>query len=144
MKDSTHDSKSGSETEKKPRNRRTSRRKNDASQNQHHTNGGSNSVNNNESNNNSNLEKTNVANKKIYNNSRKYKQNKKRNNKNDNKKLQYPDYSPLRQCLDRYAKKDKKLVRGKLRVIPGGAMAFVSCDRGSYARDVVIDGEFLR
>lgn len=61
-----------------------------------------------------------------------------------NKKIQYPDHKSIQNCLERYANKDKNLIRGKLRVIPGGAMAFVSCDRGSYSRDVVIDGEKMR
>ena len=58
--------------------------------------------------------------------------------------MQYPDHVPLKECLERYANKDTKLVRGKLRVIPGGSIAFVSCDRGSYNRDVLIDGEMMR
>jgi len=68
----------------------------------------------------------------------------KKNNKARTKKIQYPDHKPLHECLRRYAQNDKKLIRGKLRVMPGGAMAFVSCDKGSYNRDVVIDGDLQR
>ena len=87
------------------------------------------------------------------NNQKRHNRNNRNNNKNYQQKnacsnrrsnIKYPEYTPYRECLDRYARKDNNVVRGKLRVIPGGAMAFVSCDRGSYSRDVVIDGEMMR
>jgi Exoribonuclease R len=61
-----------------------------------------------------------------------------------NGKMRYPDYVPLDECLKRYAANDKKLVRGKLRTMPGGGISFVSCDRGSYGKDVLLDGELYR
>jgi DIS3-like exonuclease 2 len=63
---------------------------------------------------------------------------------NGNGKMRYPDYVPLDECLKRYAANDKKLVRGKLRTMPGGGISFVSCDRGSYGKDVLLDGELYR
>ena len=59
-------------------------------------------------------------------------------------RTQYPDHASIDECLKRYTSNDSKLVRGKVRTLPGGGMAFVSCDRGSYGKDVLIDGELGR
>mmetsp|Transcript_5872 Transcript_5872/g.11108 ORF Transcript_5872/g.11108 Transcript_5872/m.11108 type:complete len:975 (-) Transcript_5872:532-3456(-) len=66
------------------------------------------------------------------------------NNRRSNGNVRYPDYVPLDECLKRYAENDKKLVRGKVRTMPGGKISFVSCDRGSYGKDVLLDGELCR
>ena len=59
-------------------------------------------------------------------------------------KTQYPKHVSIDECLTRYTSNDAKLARGKLRTMPGGGMAFVSCDRGSYRKDILIDGELGR
>jgi len=60
------------------------------------------------------------------------------------KKLKYTDYAPLSTCLARYECCDSTLIRGKIRVIAGGQLAFVACDRGTMHIDVVIEGELNR
>ena len=62
----------------------------------------------------------------------------------DGGKTQYPKHITIDECLTRYTSNDAKLARGKLRTIAGGGMAFVSCDRGSYRKDILIDGELGR
>ena len=64
--------------------------------------------------------------------------------KSRTKKIMYPNYLSLTECNRSYASGDKNIVRGKLRVIPGGSVAFVSCDRGMYSRDIVIQSELDR
>lgn len=77
-----------------------------------------------------------------------------RTNKARTKKVNYPPHAALRSCLERYAADDPALIRGKLRVMPSkhGA-SFVTCDRGSQLKDVLVkdekdrnrglDGEFV-
>ena len=64
--------------------------------------------------------------------------------KSRTKKIMYPNYMTLTECNRTYVSGDKNIVRGKLRVIPGGSVAFVSCDRGMYSRDIVIQSELER
>lgn len=64
--------------------------------------------------------------------------------KQNNKKKLYEDYEPLQECLKRYVANDRKIVRGTVRTMPGGRRAFLACDRGSYRRDILLDGEFAR
>jgi hypothetical protein len=108
-------------------------------------------INNNKDNNNNNNTSSSTSSKRDNHNQNNQTKNRRRNNNNNNYqrknsggKIQYPEHTPLRECMERYAKKDKTLIRGKLRVIPGGKMAFVSCDRGSYNKDIVLDGELSR
>jgi len=56
----------------------------------------------------------------------------------------YPNHASIDECLKRYTSNDSKLVRGKIRTLPGGGKAFVSCDRGFYGKDVLVDGELGR
>jgi DIS3-like exonuclease 2 len=77
--------------------------------------------------------------------------NKKRNaskkastNNNDNKKQEsfvpYPSYWSYSDCLALYASKDPTILRGKLRVLPGReGKAFVTCDRGEFQKDVLVE-----
>lgn len=77
---------------------------------------------------------------KSKNNNRNRGSNKKRNPRNN----LYEEYASLDECLKRYANNDKKLVRGKVRTMPGGKISFLSCDRGTYGKDVLLDGEIAR
>jgi exoribonuclease R len=60
------------------------------------------------------------------------------------KKVRYSDYVEISTCLARYGSCDATLIRGKIRVIAGGQLAFVACDRGTIHMDVVIEGELHR
>ena len=61
------------------------------------------------------------------------------------KQTKYEDYASLASLNARYAANDATLIRGKIRVMPGrNGAAFVSCDRGSQSRDVVIKDELSR
>ncbi|KAL7469506.1 hypothetical protein ACHAXS_009760 [Conticribra weissflogii] len=68
-----------------------------------------------------------------------------KSNKSRTKKIQYEAHADLATCLARYTSGDPKIVRGKLRVMPArNGAAFVTCDRGSFSRDVVIKDEKCR
>lgn len=61
------------------------------------------------------------------------------------KQANFEDYASLASVNARYAANDATLIRGKIRVMPGrNGAAFVSCDRGSQCRDVVIKDESAR
>ena len=69
--------------------------------------------------------------------------NKKR--KSRTKKVQYPPHHPYSNCLSRYNAADPNIIRGKLRVMPAkNGAAFVTCDRGSLSKDILIINEFDR
>jgi exoribonuclease R len=64
-------------------------------------------------------------------------------NKNEN--IVYPEYWSLSDCLTRYNAKDPGVIRGKVRVLPmKDAMGFCTCDRGSQASDVLLEGPLER
>ena len=65
--------------------------------------------------------------------------------KHDSGRIDYPRHWDLKDCLTRYNDKDPNIIRGKLRVLPtrDGA-SFCSCDRGSQAHDVLIQGPLER
>ena len=51
----------------------------------------------------------------------------------------------LEDCLNRYNAKDPNLIRGTMRALPvRDGPAFCTCDRGSQAKDVVLDGPLER
>jgi len=66
----------------------------------------------------------------------------KRSNKSRTKKVQYEPHVPLSTCLSRYAAHDATVVRGRIRVMPSrNGAAFVTCDRGSMGKDVLVKDE---
>jgi len=76
------------------------------------------------------------------NNNRNYRHS---NSSNGASSLVYPRYLTIEECLTRYNAKDPTIVRGTMRCLPvrDGA-AFCTCDRGSQAKDVVLDGPLER
>lgn len=66
------------------------------------------------------------------------------NQRSNNKNTLYPEYTHLNECLKRYVANDTKIVRGTIRTVPGGRRAFISCDKGSHGRDILLDGEIAR
>jgi len=57
----------------------------------------------------------------------------------------YPSHLTLEDCLTRYNAKDPNLIRGTMRSLPvRDGPAFCTCDRGSQAKDVVLDGPLER
>lgn len=64
--------------------------------------------------------------------------------KSRSKNIKYAPYVPLSECLKRYAADDANIARGKLRTMPGGAIAFVACDRGKFVKDILLAGEAAR
>ncbi len=116
---------------------------------------------NNSGNGNQNINQNSNVNARTNNQTRRGRNNRNRNrhnnrNNNRNDKILYPDYTPLKECLQRYANAQSsnktksassskmKIARGKLRTNAGGGTSFVSCDRGIYGRDLIIDGEMGR
>ena len=69
---------------------------------------------------------------------------KKKGNRSRTKRIQYSRYEILSECLRRYTSGDTTIARGKMRTMSGGALAFVSCDRGNFTRDIVLNGEKAR
>jgi len=69
---------------------------------------------------------------------------KKPGNRSRTKHIQYPQYERLSDCVRRYVSGDTTIARGRMRTMPGGALAFVSCDRGKFAKDIVLNGEKAR
>mmetsp|Transcript_28395 Transcript_28395/g.58303 ORF Transcript_28395/g.58303 Transcript_28395/m.58303 type:complete len:1180 (-) Transcript_28395:105-3644(-) len=68
-----------------------------------------------------------------------------KSNKSRTKKIEYEPHADLATCLERYTSGDPTILRGKLRVMPArNGAAFVTCDRGSFSRDVVIKDEKCR
>jgi DIS3-like exonuclease 2 len=64
---------------------------------------------------------------------------------NQNKVEKYPPHWEYNKCLKMYVDQDPTLVRGKLRCLPSkDGMAFVSCDRGSQKRDVLLESSLER
>jgi DIS3-like exonuclease 2 len=69
--------------------------------------------------------------------------NKSRNNHNSIDK--YPPHWDHDKCLKMYVDQDPSLVRGKLRCLPSkDGMSFVSCDRGSQKRDILLESSLER
>ena len=67
------------------------------------------------------------------------------NNNNNNVKIVYPKYWTVDECLKLYNANDPNIIRGSIRVLPAkNATSFVSCDRGSQSKDVVLDGPLER
>jgi len=66
------------------------------------------------------------------------------NKRSRSKKQIYPEHAPMEDCLARYVTNDRSIIRGKLRVLPGGSRGFVGCDRGLVRRDVIINNEVSR
>ena len=73
--------------------------------------------------------------------------NGKRQNKARTKKVNYEPHQTYTSCLQRYtttstSSGDSTIIRGKLRVMPSkNGAAFVTCDRGSLLKDVLIKDE---
>ena len=67
---------------------------------------------------------------------------KKRSNKARTKKVQYEQHLDYSTCLARYTSGDPTMIRGKIRVMPArNGAAFVTCDRGSVMRDILVKDE---
>ncbi|KAL9186602.1 hypothetical protein ACHAXT_005840 [Thalassiosira profunda] len=65
--------------------------------------------------------------------------------KSRTKKVQYEPHASHSACLQRYSANDPTIVCGKIRVMPSrNGAAFVTCDRGSQLRDVLIKDEKAR
>jgi exoribonuclease R len=61
------------------------------------------------------------------------------------KKIQYPPHQSHAACLQRYNNSDPAIIRGKIRVMPAkNGAAFVTCDRGSLSKDILILTEIDR
>ena len=59
--------------------------------------------------------------------------------------IAYPQYRTLAECWTRYNTHDPTLIRGTIRNLPArDGPAFCTCDRGSLAKDVVLDSPLER
>ena len=71
--------------------------------------------------------------------------NKKPKRKPRTKKIQYETHQSHSTCLQRYNNQDPSIICGKIRVMPAkNGAAFVTCDRGSLSRDILIVDELSR
>ena len=61
------------------------------------------------------------------------------------KKIQYEPHQAQASCVQRYNNEDPTIIRGKIRVMPSkNGSAFVTCDRGSLSKDILIVDESSR
>ncbi|KAL7531929.1 hypothetical protein ACHAXR_008498 [Thalassiosira sp. AJA248-18] len=103
-------------------------------------------------NNNNNTRKNNKNNNDNRSRQQQQRNNSNKNNKSRTKKVQYEPHATYSHCIKQYtttnddntatATTTTTIIRGKLRVMPSkNGAAFVTCDRGSLLRDVVIKDE---
>ena len=71
-------------------------------------------------------------------NNAKSKNNQNKSNKKNDIQLPYPEHWSISKCMEMY--NQRQLIRGTIRVLPSrNASAFLSCDRGSLSKDILLE-----